>query len=99
MSGINPYEHLIETDEGESVIESFKNSYFRTLAIFDHIRELNLLYDQYKTQDNALNYKTKIRKELIDLYILIDLEFELRNPGYEELYITRLEKFKDKIRR
>ena len=55
----------------------FKNSYIRELSIYDHVKEISLLIDQYKIEknkDNVLSSKTvydHLRNELTDLFLLL----------------------------
>ena len=55
----------------------FKNSYIRELSIYDHVKEISLLIDQYKIEknkDNILSSKTvydHLRNELTDLFLLL----------------------------
>lgn len=83
-------------ESGKKVLKAFKDNYFRKLSIFDHIRELNNLYDKYKDTGDDL----KLRKELIDLKILIDMELAFDNrkhKSYDDLYNERMSKFCYKI--
>ena len=74
----------------------FTNKYVLELAIQDHIRELNLLYDEYKISKNLekeINSKileNHIENELADLYIL------LGNYLDDEVMERRSEKFHEK---
>lgn len=55
----------------------FKNSYIRELSIYDHIKEISLLIDQYKIEknkDNTLSSKAiynHLRNELTDLFLIL----------------------------
>lgn len=54
----------------------------RDLAIQDHIRELNLLYDQYKIEKNKENTQyacilsNHIQNELADLFLILNEELD-----------------------
>jgi len=68
----------------------FENdAYLRKLAIHDHLRECLCLYDRYKMKEAAWD---DVRRELMDLYIL--LWFEVGKD--RELFTARLARFKEK---
>ena len=74
----------------------FENNYVRNLAIQDHIREIQLLYDQYKIEKNKENFQysniisNHIRNELADLFLILEKELD------DELLERRKEKFLSK---
>lgn len=74
----------------------FENNYVRNLAIQDHIREIHLLYDQYKIEKNKENFQysniisNHIRNELADLFLLLEKELD------DEVLERRKEKFLSK---
>lgn len=77
-------------------MDIFENNYVRNLAIQDHIRELQLLYDQYKIEKNKENFQysniisNHIRNELADLFLLLEKELD------DEVLERRKEKFLSK---
>lgn len=74
----------------------FENNYVRNLAIQDHIREIQLLYDQYKIEKNKENFQysniisNHIRNELADLFLILEKELD------DEVLERRKEKFLSK---
>ena len=74
----------------------FENNYVRNLAIQDHIREIQLLYDQYKIEKNKENSQysniisNHIRNELADLFLILEKELD------DEVLERRKEKFLSK---
>lgn len=74
-------------------MDIFENNYVRNLVIQDHIRELQLLYDQYKIEKNKENFQysniisNHIRNELADLFLLLEKELD------DEVLERRKEKF------
>lgn len=64
------------------LVSLFENKYVRDLAIQDHIRELNLLYDQYKVEKNKENTQyacilsNHIQNELADLFLILNEELD-----------------------
>lgn len=74
-------------------MDIFENNYVRNLAIQDHIRELQLLYDQYKIEKNKENFQysniisNHIRNELADLFLILEKELD------DEVLERRKEKF------
>ena len=64
------------------LVPLFENEYMRDLAIQDHIRELNLLYDQYKIEKNKENTQyacilsNHIQNELADLFLILNEELD-----------------------
>lgn len=77
-------------------MDIFENNYVRNLAIQDHIREIQLLYDQYKIEKNKENFQysniisNHIRNELADLFLLLEKELD------DEVLERRKEKFLSK---
>ena len=76
----------------------FENSYARDLAIQDHVRELNLLYDQYKIEKNKENTQyacilsNHIQNELADLFLILNEELDT------EVIERRRQKFTEKAK-
>ena len=74
----------------------FENNYVRNLAIQDRIREIQLLYDQYKIEKNKENFQysniisNHIRNELADLFLILEKELD------DEVLERRKEKFLSK---
>lgn len=77
-------------------MDIFENNYVRNLAIQDHIREIQLLYDQYKIEKNKENFQysniisNHIRNELADLFLILEKELD------DEVLERRKEKFLSK---
>lgn len=77
-------------------MDIFENNYVRNLAIQDHIREIQLLYDQYKIEKNKENFQysniisNHIRNELADLFLILEKELD------DEVLGRRKEKFLSK---
>ena len=77
-------------------MDIFENNYVRNLAIQDHIREIQLLYDQYKIEKNKENFQysniisNHIKNELADLFLILEKELD------DEVLERRKEKFLSK---
>lgn len=77
-------------------MDIFENNYVRNLAIQDHIREIQLLYDQCKIEKNKENFQysniisNHIRNELADLFLILEKELD------DEVLERRKEKFLSK---
>ena len=80
------------------LVSLFENEYARDLAIQDHIRELNLLYDQYKIEKNKENTQyacilsNHIQNELADLFLILNEELDA------EVIERRRQKFIEKAK-
>ena len=80
------------------LVPLFENGYVRDLAIQDHIRELNLLYDQYKIEKNKENNQyacilsNHIQNELADLFLILNEELDT------EVIERRRQKFIEKAK-
>lgn len=76
----------------------FENMYVRDLAIQDHVRELSLLYDQYKIEKNKENTQyacilsNHIQNELADLFLILNEELDA------EVIERRRQKFIEKAK-
>ena len=80
------------------LVPLFENRYVRDLAIQDHIRELSLLYDQYKIEKNKENTQyacilsNHIQNELADLFLILNGELDA------EVIERRRQKFIEKAK-
>ena len=80
------------------LVPLFENSYVRDLAVQDHIRELSLLYDQYKIEKNKENTQythilsNHIQNELADLFLILNEELDT------EVIERRRQKFIEKAK-
>lgn len=77
------------------------SAYCRRLAIVDHIRECLQKYDTYKAIESDIsslrNFSKKVLdRELMDLYILLEWEFDTQEGM--KLMRQRLDRFEEKFR-
>lgn len=79
-------------DKYKIIKDNFIDDYKRLLAIIDHLQECLILYYEYKLKHIDLDI---LKKELIDLYILLKLEIDCND--LHDLYMTRINKFIEKI--
>jgi hypothetical protein len=71
--------------------KNYENEYFNMLAIIDHINECQALYYKVKLKETNPN---ELEKELMDLFILLNL-FKDNN---QDLYKRRVLRFFEKIK-
>jgi preprotein translocase subunit Sec63 len=95
---IDTIAELRKDKRGEEVLKYLSVEHVRTLEIFDHIRKVNLLYDNLLYEDTKIDKKNiEIRRllisELVDLKILLDIEVEYRRG---KIFADRIEIFKMK---
>lgn len=80
-------------NRGQEVLKYFSDEHVRTLEIFDHIREINLLYDEAKKDKENIENRRQLEREIVDLKILLDIEVGYRQ---NKIFAERIEKFKMK---
>lgn len=78
------------------ISKKFKDKYFRRLSIVDHLRECIQRYDKYKLseKDKRESLEYELDKELMDLFILL----EVHKSEHKILYKKRIERFLEKIK-
>ena len=68
--------------------ERWNDEYFLSLGIFDHIHEVGVLIDKWKSNKNSENFQL-LNKELMDLFVLL----LLWHKDEKFLFNERLDKF------
>lgn len=81
------------TDKRIKIIDkAYEDNYLNKLAIMEHLRECNFLWDNdYKKTKDIKN----LNKELADLYILLDIWFR-KYDNYQNVP-DRIDRFIEKI--
>jgi len=85
------YDNIYESICKSIISHTFSDDYLRELCIFKHLRECLIRYDQLTLADkeDKSSYEYEYKKELMDLFILLEIE----RQNHPNLYNKRLEQF------